>query len=289
MRHSITLFFTKLGIQLFRWIPNLCLYLLADFLHFMLKNILQYRKKVVYDNLKNSFPAKDAAEIIAIQQQTYKNLCDITLESIKGLTMSEKAMRERYKILNPEILTMAFRQKESIILVGAHYGNWEWGVRSWSLWFQHKVIGIYKPLANKTVESYLNQRREDFGMHLAGPKETRKALEMSANEPCIYVLFGDQTPHNLNTCHWLQFLHQDTAWLQGVGEIAHQRNFAIYYLDTQRVKRGFYESKLMPLCLNPSEQTPQAISTLYACQVEKVIQAKPEDWLWSHRRWKHKR
>jgi KDO2-lipid IV(A) lauroyltransferase len=262
---------------------------LSDFLNFILKNVIQYRKKIIYDNLKNSFPEKTSAEIIAIQQKTYKNLCDITLESIKGLTMSGKDLRERYKILNPEILTMAFRQKESVILVGAHYGNWEWGVRSWSLWFQHQVIGIYKPLANKTVESYLNLRREDFGMHLAGPKETRKALELSSKEPCMYVLFGDQTPHNLNTCHWLSFLNQDTAWLQGVGEIAHQRNFMVYYLDTQRVRRGFYESELIPLCLNPKEQTPQVISEKYAQQVEKIIQTKPEDWLWSHKRWKHKR
>jgi KDO2-lipid IV(A) lauroyltransferase len=126
-------------------------------------------------------------------------------------------------------------------------------------------------------------------MILAGPKETRQALQRADNEPCIYVLMGDQTPHNLNTCHWVDFLNQDTPWLQGVGEIAHQRNFAIYYLDTQRIKRGFYESTLIPLVPEPTTISPQIISEIYAAKVAQVISVKPEDWLWSHRRWKHKR
>lgn len=289
IRHKVTLLFTKVGIQLFRWIPFFVLYLLADFVFFIFSKILKYRKTVIWNNLKNSFPAKKDTEIQVLLKKNYQNLADITLESLKGLTLSESEIKKRYKILNPEILDDAFRQKQSVILTGAHYGNWEWGVRSWSLWFKHTVIGIYKPLANKTVESYLNKCRSDFGMQLAGPKETRKSLQRADNEPCMYVLMGDQTPHNLNTCHWLDFLNQDTPWLQGVGEIAHQNNFAIYYLDTQRIRRGFYESVLIPLVLSPTQITPVEISICYAQQVEKTINAKPENWLWSHKRWKHKR
>jgi Kdo2-lipid IVA lauroyltransferase/acyltransferase len=289
MKQKITLFFTKGGIQLFRWIPFFVLFRLADFLCFVFQYLIRYRKKVIHANLQRCFPEKTVAELKQIERGAYQNLCDITLESIKGLTMNEQTIRERYSIKNPEILAAAFAQKKSIIIAGAHYGNWEWGVRSWSLWFRHQVIGIYKPLANKTIEAYLNQRREDFGMKLAAPKQTREAIALSKTTPCIYVLFGDQNPHNLNTCHWVNFLKQDTAWLQGVGEIANQYDFPIYYIRTTRIKRGFYENELIPLCLTPTTYTPLQISQQYAKQVEENINVAPNDWLWSHKRWKHKR
>jgi KDO2-lipid IV(A) lauroyltransferase len=151
------------------------------------------------------------------------------------------------------------------------------------------VLGIYKPLANKTVEAYLNARREDFGMQLVGPKETRASLQKSTVEPCIFVLFGDQNPHNLNTCHWVPFLNRDTAWLQGVAEISHQQDFQVFYLKTKRVKRGFYVSVILPLELQPKIADPLEISATYARRVEADVLEQPEDWLWSHKRWKHKR
>lgn len=289
MKQKITLFFTKGGIQLFRWIPFFAIFILSDLLNFIFQYVIRYRKKVIADNLRLSFPEKTADELNKIARGAYQNLCDITIESIKGLTMTKSVMRQHYSIKKPSVLDNAFENGQSIILVGAHYCNWEWGVRSWSLWFKHQVVGIYKPLANKTIESYLNKKREDFGLQLASPKQTRNALELSKNKPCIYVMFGDQNPHNLNTCHWVDFLNRDTAWLQGVGEIAHQRNFPIYYLRTTRVKRGFYESELIPICLNPTELSPQQISATYAKQVENNIKEAPNDWLWSHKRWKHKR
>ncbi|MFZ4543305.1 MAG: lysophospholipid acyltransferase family protein [Saprospiraceae bacterium] len=289
VKHILTLFFTKMGIQLFRWVPFFCLYLLADLLFFLLKDIIKYRKKVIKANLSSSFPEKNAAEIDAIANLSYRNLCDITIESIKGLTLAKSSIQKRYKILNPEILDVHFNEGKSIILAGAHYCNWEWGVRSWSLWFKHQVMGIYKPLSNKTVEGYMNARREDLGMKLVGPKETRASLALANNTPCIFVLFGDQSPHNTSTCHWVNFLHHDTPWLQGVGEIAFQNDFPVYYLETTRVRRGYYESTLITIVQSPLDYSPQQISALYAHQVEENIRLKPEDWLWSHKRWKHQR
>lgn len=278
-----------MGIRLFRRVPFFALYLLSDLLCIVLRNVIRYRRRVISDNLSGSFPDMTTAEIAAISRKAYRNLCDITLESIKGLTMSAESIRKHYRMANPEILDAYFAEGRSVILAGAHYGNWEWGVRSWSLWFKHKVLGIYKPMANKTVEKYMNARREDFGMQLVGPKETRASLEFAKSGPCIFVLFGDQNPHNLNTCHWVPFLNRDTAWLQGVAEISHQQDFPVFYLKTERVKRGYYVSRLIPLVLGPGTIDPQEISAIYARQVESNIREKPEEWLWSHKRWKHQR
>jgi Kdo2-lipid IVA lauroyltransferase/acyltransferase len=285
----IALFFTRLGVALFSILPFRAVYFLSDFLFFIFKNIVKYRKKVIVKNLENSFPEKDEIEIERLTLGAYRNLCDITLEGIKGLSMDEKTFRKRYKILNPEILEEDFRAGRSVILTGGHYTNWEWGVASWSLWFSHKVIGIYKPLSNKKVEQYLNQKRSILGMNLAATYETRHVLAENKEVAAMYVLMGDQSPSNMKTTHWLDFMNQDTAWLHGVGTIANKENFSIYYLDTQRVARGFYESTLSILVKNPNEISPEGISKIYANHLEKIIIKKPEDWLWSHKRWKHTR
>ncbi len=281
-------FFVRLGVALFSILPFRAVYALSDFLFFIFKNIFKYRKKVIENNLRNSFPEKSEVEIQFLIDGAYKNLCDVTVEGIKGLSMSEKTFRERYKIINPEITTADFEAQRSIVLVGGHYCNWEWGVVSWSIWFQHKMIGIYKPLSNKKVEKYLNRKRSFLGMNLAATYETRRILEENKSNTCVYVLMGDQSPSNMKTTHWLTFLGQDTAWLHGVGTIANASNFPIYYLDTQRIRRGFYESELSLLISNPSGFSPEEISKIYAEKLEKIIEKKPEDWLWSHKRWKHK-
>ncbi len=282
-------FFIKISVFLFKKIPFRGLYALSDFLYFLFTKIIKYRKKVIVENLQNSFPEKKSVEIATLVAGAYRNLCDVTLEGFKGLTMSAAELRQRYIITNAEVLDEHFNNGQSVILTGGHYTNWEWGVIGWSLWFKHKVIGIYKPLTNKKVESFLNKKRETYGMVLAATYETRAALEQHQNEPCLYVLMGDQSPSNLRSAHWLTFLNQDTAWLHGVGTIAHHQNFPIYYLDTQRIRRGFYESRLILLVENPKDISPKDISNLYAAQLEKIILQKPEDWLWSHKRWKHKR
>ncbi len=285
----LSAFFIRLGIGIFSAIPFSLMYVLSDFLYFMMKNVVKYRKKVIWNNLKNSFPDKTDSELTQIMNDAYKNLCDVALEGFKGLSMSAMELNRRYKVINPALAFQDFERGTSVILTGSHFTNWEWGVIGWSLWFEHQVVGIYKPLSNKEVETVLNEKRAAFGMSLAAPSETRAALERHKIEPCMYVLMGDQSPSNLKSAHWLSFLNQETAWLHGVGSIANNYDFPIYYLDTQRVARGFYESTLTLLCPNPKDFSPEEISTLYAAKVEAIIMEKPSDWLWSHKRWKHKK
>jgi Kdo2-lipid IVA lauroyltransferase/acyltransferase len=270
-------------------LPFFVIYGLADVLYFLLRYVLRYRKTVMLDNLKGCFPEKSATEIDEILTAAYRNLADITIEGIKGLTMSAAELRARYSITNPEIVKPYLETSPRGILTGAHYNNWEWGVLSWSLWFQPQVIGIYKPLTNKHLEAWLNKKRSNFGMYLAATYETRKALEVHEGKQSLFVLMGDQSPSNLKTTHWLSFLGRDTAWLHGVGTLAVAHNMPIFYLDTQRIKRGYYQSAVHELCLNPLEHSPEQISQLYANFVAQIIVKNPSPWLWSHKRWKHTR
>ncbi len=279
----------RILIFIFRIIPFWLLYILSDFLFFMFFYIIKYRKKVVFANLKNSFPEKSEEQIYKIAKGFYHNLSDITVESIKGLTVNNKLFLKRYKVLNSDLEKEIFKNGRGVIAVAAHYANWEWGAFCLSKQFSHQLYGFYKPLSNKLTDKYIRKLRAAGGMKLVSISETFQHFQKTFQKPAMHIMVSDQSPSNLKKAHWINFLNQDTPCLHGAEAYAKQKNLPVVYIDAQRVKRGFYELTLKLLVENPSETKDGEITKLFHEHLESVILRKPEDWLWSHNRWKHKR
>ena len=275
--------------QLIRLLPFPLLFLLANFLAFLFHRVIRYRRKVVFGNLERSFPEKSPEEIKAIARDFYLHLADITLEGIKATTLSEKELRRRFRFLNPEILEPYFEKRQHIFVMPAHFGNWEWGVLSFPLWVQHTVVGVYKPIYHPHIGPYIDRRRSRFGLQLAPIYETRSTMENTPQEATLYIMMADQSPSNSRRAHWVDFLHQDTACLHGTGNWAQRNGYPVFYMDVQRVRRGFYEITFSLLTEEPEKLQPVQITALYMHRLESVIRQNPSDWLWSHRRWKRKR
>lgn len=287
--HPIGAFLTKVLVRLIGFVPFWALWKLSDLVSFALFYLVGYRKKVVLNNLSKSFPEKSQEEIQHYAAKYYRHLADVLLESIKGLTMSKAELQRRFGYRNPEIFHPYFEKNQSAILLGSHYGNWEWGVLSFPLSVQHRVVGVYKPLKNKPLEKYLNSLRKQWGLHLTDMANTGRAVVTSKNQPTIFVLIADQTPSDMVNAHWANFLHQDTPFLHGMDKLAQQTDYPVFYFEIERVKRGFYEVSFSLLCEAPKNLEKGKITELYAAQLEATIRKSPANWLWSHRRWKRVR
>ena len=280
--------FFRIIVFIFSIIPFWLLYKIADFLAWVLKTVVGYRKKVVLAQLKLAFPYKSDKEIQKIMHDSYKNLADIIVESIKGFTMSETDYRKRFIFVNPEVANQLHKQGKSSIHVAAHYGNWEWGAMTYPLWVEKPVLGFYKPLSNPYIEAYGKMKRGRYGMTLIPIGETSAAFKKYADEATTYVFVSDQSTWS-DKAHWVTFLGQDTACPPGVDKYARQLNAAVYYIELNRVNRGFYEVKL-ELLAEPNQETQEGeITGLFMSKLEKILHQKPENWLWSHKRWKKKR
>ena len=264
------------------------MYRLSDFTAFFLKNIVKYRRNVIHENLRNSFPEKDEKEIERLAKGAYRNLADITLEGIKCFSMSEKNIRERYVIVNPSVLNDLVRENRNSIVMAAHYTNWEWGTLGFPLFVEGCVIGFYKPLSNSYIDAYGRKSRGNTGLELISIGKTAWAFDHFKATPTTYLLVSDQNPAN-NLVHWVTFLGQDTACLYGGDKYARLYNYPVYFAVIERVKRGFYTVTIEELALNPLDLPEEAITKIFMARLEKQIIAKPEDWLWSHKRWKIKR
>ncbi len=289
MRHilnsSVVLF-----LKAFARIPFSTLYRISDFLYVVLFHVVKYRKKVVYTNLRNSFPEKDEQEIDRIARGFYHHLCDLFLESNKLYGMTDKDLDERLTLKGLEKTEAYFREGKSVVLIGMHYNNWEWCSTMQRL-SNHQVLIVFNPVRNnKEMERYLLDSREKFGSQtVAINHSARTVLKFNkSGKPTCLFLAADQTPPQ-RARFWTTFLNQETPFFSGPEHIAAKTNQPVFLLHTRKIERGKYEANLIELVPEPAKVNPDDILMAYVEKLEQIIREEPEYWLWSHRRWKHKR
>ena len=262
---------------------------LSDFLCFLLFNVAGYRKKVIWENLKNSFPEKSDAELKCIAKDFYLHFTDLIVETIKFRTASPECVRERLQG-DISIMDDFYINKTNIIYLMGHRGNWELANLFSSLCFTHECIVVYRPLQNHASDQWFFDLRTRFGAKLVPMDNIFRELQKPREKPYVVVLANDQSP-NPKTAFWTKFLHQDTGVFRGVETIARRYNLTVLYADFCKVahKRGYYHVDISVITENPKEVRNNEILDRQLRILEQNIINQPHNWLWSHRRWKHKR
>ncbi len=268
-------------------LPYWVLYRLSDFLFIVFYYIIGYRKKVVKSNLQRIY--KDESVIHKIEKSFYRHLCDVIVEGIKGFSISEAQLRKRYRPEAMLDLEEDFRKGRSVILSAAHYSNWEWATMALPLHFNHTCIGIYTPLSNSFLEEKMKKSRSRTGLVLLKKDEVKNYYKTSSQDdaPSAHIYLVDQSPSAPDRALWLDFLGVKTPVQFGAEKYSKERNLPVHYIHTSRVKRGYYTFKIKRIVDDPTSlDHGVTMKTIYA-NIEEMIQEKPSDWLWTHRRWKH--
>ena len=270
-------------------LPRPLFYAKSDFLAFLLAHVIRYRRKVVHQNLANSFPELSEKERRHIARKFYLHLSDLILESFFLLHASPKRMMKRCTYTNNELLEPFFAQGRSVVIAAAHIANWEFLTTAAPL-IKHHMLNVFKPVHNKRIERFLTRSRERLGGSAIPMQGILRAIVQyeKLHIPTLIGLISDQTPPPGNY-PWLEFLHQDTMVYTGVEKIARQFNSPVFFCDMTRVRRGYYSVTLRLITDTPNELPENAITSTYMQLLEDSIRRNPESWLWSHKRWKRKR
>ena len=270
-------------------LPFPVLYAISDFLFVIFYHVSGYRKKVVLQNIRNSFPEKSEKEHLAICKKFYRHFSDLVVESIKTFTISEKQVLKRFFVLNPEVIDKYFDQKRSVFIAGGHFNNWELLAVGIDKWVKHKTVGIYTPLSNKYFDGKMQLTRSKYGLKMISTRTVKRFLDSNPNELTATIFAIDQSPSNPNSAYWMTFLNQETAVLYGVEKYAKEYNYPVVYGIINKVKRGHYNLELVDLTANPKETAYGEIIEKTQHLLEIDIRKNPEYWLWTHKRWKHKK
>ena len=271
---------------IFRIVPFRLLFGFADLVFYLMFYVVGYRKKVVYQNLRNSFPGKTEKELDEIARAFYHHLADMLIESLKSSSMSEQSVVKRYKYHNIEMLNQLYDQGKSVICVAGHYGNWEWGGLASGIQLKHKPVGFYKPLSNHYIDDYIRKTRVKGRSTLASITNTAETFKTDWGEPTVFYMVADQSPSSPRLAYWVDFLNQETATLHGPEKYARIHNLPVVFAWVRKVRRGYYEVDFKMLESEPAKTKTGEITHLFMKMLEDVIVSEPRYYLWSHRRWK---
>lgn len=286
----------KMLLPLLRLISRLplgVLYVLADLCFPLLYYVARYRRKVVTENLNNAFPELSPRERRQIRRRFYRWFCDYVVETLKLLSISRQEMMRRMVIEGVDEMERSLETKPFVFIFLGHYCNWEW-VSSIPLWYQKEDshgAQLYRPLKNKAFDRLFLEMRSRFGSENISKYEALRhilQLRRDGKKTCIGFI-SDQTP-GWNSIHdWVDFLHQDTPVFTGTERIAKKVDAAIFFADIRRVRRGYYHLVLRRMTDEPKAFPDYALTEQYMRELEQIIRRQPHLWLWSHRRWKHRR
>jgi KDO2-lipid IV(A) lauroyltransferase len=271
-------------------LPFPVFYIFSDFVYLIVYYVVRYRKKTVRDNLALAFPNLTAKERLIIEKKSYHHLCDMFLEMIKTMTISQEEMNKRFTITNLELVKEFEKKGKSTILLASHYASWEW-LLSLNDKTIFKGIGVYKKIANKYFDKLIRDIRSKYNAELV---ETKKAIPLMAENQhngviSMYGLASDQSPKLDRAFHWDTFMGVEVPVHTGAEMLAKRYDLNVLFVKVKKVKRGFYEATFVPISDNPKAVPNFEITTLFLREVEKQIYEAPEYYFWTHKRWKHRR
>lgn len=241
-------------------------------------------------NLKNSFPECDERTIRAYEKKFYRNLCDYSVETLKLLTITKQELKKRMVYLNPGIIESYRDKKQSVIYVASHQFNWEWLVAAGSISLPIPIDFVYQPPASEFFVRLSLLLRTRFGGHPI--KRADVAREIIRRREIVrgVAIVADQFPgHDNDKRYWTTFLNQDTAFFQGVNQLAYMTQYPVFFAKMKNPKRGYYETELIKIADPPYQKDNFDMIENYIKATEEVIKNDPAGWLWSHKRWKKKR
>ena len=278
----------------FAWLlallPMRILYIFSDIIFLFIYYFPGYRKKVVKTNLKNSFPEKNKKELHDIERKFYRHFADFMIEVLVLNNLSLKLLQKRCTFSNLEILDRLFDEKRDVLVVVAHYNNWEW-YHFAPLVFKQKAIVIYKPLQNKYFDNYINKMRKKYGGILSPMSNVIRDIIDLRNKKINFAahFIADQTPAAGDIRYWTNFLNQDTPVYTGAEKIASKYDMAMVFFHVQKPSRGRYNLNVEMLFEHTAGLPDHVITDAHVKHLENIIKQRPEFWLWTHRRWKRKR
>lgn len=263
--------------------------MVSDGIYVLLYYIIGYRKKVVQENLDLVFPEMPDKEKKRIKKAFYHHFCDMMLESVKSMTISEAQMKKRFTFVNVEEITALEQQNKSIVLMCAHYGSWEW-IFILQKYIGHKGYAIYKRLANKYFDRLVKRIRARYNSYLITTKETIPVLTKAKNNGQLTIngFISDQSPKHDKAFYWADFLGIKVPFHTGAEMLAKRLDMAVVFFEVKRLKRGYYETTFKTVATDAKTFENYEITDLFIKFVENQIREAPEYYLWTHKRWKHR-
>jgi Kdo2-lipid IVA lauroyltransferase/acyltransferase len=272
--------------------PLAVLYAYGWFVYVVVFHVARWRRPQVEADIALAFPSMTPAERAGVLRDSYRNLADVVMEAIWGFGASAEALKSRMEFEDSAIIERAAATGQSVVLLAAHFCNWEWLLGGGGATFELPIDAVYQTLRIRSVDRFLRQARSRFGGKPIPRDEFVYELMTRAGTPRGYALIADQTPPRDDPKHWSRFLNRDTAFFVGAEKVARFLDAPVLYVAMRRVRRGHYAVRFIALSEPPYDVIEDSddyspVMEGFARNLERAILESPADWLWLQKRWKY--
>ena len=223
-------------------------------------------------------------------KRNFTHFCDLFVETIKLFHISVPEIQKHFKFTNIDEIKASLAAGDRLFMFSAHHASWEYLI-SLSIYIDFPSIHFYKQLTNKTFDAMMLEMREQFGSISIETNNGMRELAKRDKEGGAYItcFIVDQAPLPQSRQYWTKFLNQDTPFIFTAERMARKFSYKACYSRVVKVKRGYYEVTILPMCDNVANTAQNEITQMYAEMLEADIRNQPECYLWSHNRWKYSR
>lgn len=275
---------------LISFLPFRLFYLFSDLVFILVYYILNYRKKTVLENLKLVFPEKSIQELKNIRKKFYHHMCDMFLEMVKSISISDEEIKKRFVFTNKEEILRIRALNKSIILMCGHYASYEWMNALQLFGIDYRGFGVYKKVKNPFFDKMARDIRGRYQGVLIPTVEATKQISRNEQEGIlgIYGMVADQSPKFERARYWMDFMNIKVPVFTGSEKLAKDHNMAVVYLQVIKLKRGYYQASFINITDEPRQEEEFKITRTFFKLLEEQIKNAPEYYLWTHKRWKHR-
>ena len=267
-------------------IPKSIIKLFLDALSRFIYLINIEHKRYAFANL--DFALKDTIskdEKVKIVKNTYTNLVYNLYDFIENQTLDLIGFEKKITTVNDTVLVNAIKNKRKIILITAHYGNWEYGNTYIPLKYKATTM-VGRPMNNKFFNEELKYTREKNNTQMLEKKDAARGLVKALKDDRIIGLVIDQ--HN-STGIEVDFFGHKVLQTDSSSKLAVKFDAVIIPLFFQRTSFGKYDAIFYDAIEAkdyPKENQIQDLTQAQANIIEQQIRKEPSQWFWQHKRFK---
>lgn len=269
-------------------LPFWLFYSVSDGVYVLVYYVFGYRKKIVRQNLDIAFPDKSKSDKKLIEKRFYHHFCDMFLEMLKSISISEKEMRKRFVFENIELTEAYEKNNQSFLIIMGHYASYEW-LGSLQFYMKNTGYGIYKKIKSKPFDELVNKMRARWNNKLIQNRLAPKIIARHQKEgiTATYGFMADQSPKASQVKHYSPFFEHQVPFFSGVERIAKTLDIPILFLKINKESRGHYSAKFEVMTTTPNDYKDFEITDAFAKKLEEQIREDPAYYLWTHKKFKY--
>lgn len=247
------------------------------------------RREITRDNLRMAFPEKDAEWIENVSKKSFENLGIVFAEIFWLKSASKEQILQFAKYNDMQLFNETLNRGQGLIVLSAHFGNWELMALSGGLVFQVPFTIIVKPQSNKFLDKYINQIRTKFNNKVIDMYHSSFELIKLIKSKGNLALLADQSATSEKDIY-VEFFGRKALTFDAPAQLALKFKIPILMSFAIRQSDGKYIIDYFELDHSDLTNTPEDVAELtrrHTKILEDMIRKHPDHWVWQHRRWKH--